>query len=102
MASGHPLVIFMDKVAGNFYSDYFDPNYLPEEIFNPTKIVEEDIHMKCVREDENNDYIGGKGNFVMRDGFKVVVVSTRDINDEDNSQFGERMPLDHMEYFVIS
>ena len=102
MAAGHSLVIFLDKVAGNFYSDYIDPNYFPEEIFDPKKICDYDTYMKCVREDENVDMFGGQGNFIMKDGFKVVVLSSRDITDEDNSQYGERMPIDNMEYFVIS
>lgn len=58
----------------NLLIDYFDPEYLPEEIFDPSKITDYDLYMKFVREEENKDYFGGKGNFMMRDGFKVVVV----------------------------
>lgn len=58
----------------NLLIDYFDPEYLPEEIFDPAKITDYDLYMKFVREEENKDYFGGKGNFMMRDGFKVVVV----------------------------
>ena len=101
MAGGQSLVFFLDKVSGNFYSDYFDPNFIPEWMFDPSEITKYDTYMKCVREEENVDMFGGKGNFMMRDGFKVVVVSCRDVTDEDNSQYGERMPLDNMEYFVI-
>ena len=52
--------------------------------------------MKCVREEENVDMFGGKGNFMMHSDFKVVVVSNRDIADEDNHEFAERMPMDNM------
>mmetsp|Transcript_18258 Transcript_18258/g.21003 ORF Transcript_18258/g.21003 Transcript_18258/m.21003 type:complete len:183 (-) Transcript_18258:32-580(-) len=102
MASGKALIFFLDKVAGKFNTDYFDPEYLPEEIFDPEKITDSEIYMKCVREDENVDMFGGKGNFIMKDGFKVIVLSTRQPDNEDNSQYGERMPLDKMEFITIS
>uniref|UniRef100_A0A7S3KBQ4 Uncharacterized protein n=1 Tax=Euplotes crassus TaxID=5936 RepID=A0A7S3KBQ4_EUPCR len=101
MAYGKTLVFFLDKLAGNFKSDYFDPDYCPEEIFDPVAIRDAEVYMKCVREEENVDNFGGKGNFMMKDEFKVIVVSTRDLDDEDNGQFEERMPMDHMRIIRI-
>lgn len=57
--------------------------------------------MKYVRDEDNYDRFGGKGNFMMAEDFKVIVLSNRDINDEDNSQFSERMNMDHMEIIEI-
>ena len=101
LATGQTLVFYLDKVAGKF-NDFFDPDYLPDCLFNPSEITKYDTYMKCVRDEENVDMFGGKGNFMMRDGFKIAVVSTRDVNDEDNHQFAERMPTDNLEFFVIS
>ena len=101
MAAGWALVFYLDKVAGKFKTDYFDPEYLPEEIFYPEKIKDYDLYMKCVRDEENVDIFGTKGNFIMKDGFKVLVLSTRDPTDEDNTQFEERMPMENMEFVVI-
>lgn len=57
--------------------------------------------MKCVRDEDNYDTFGGKGNFMMAENFKVILLSNRDINDEDNHEYSERMNMDHMEIIEI-
>ena len=57
--------------------------------------------MKCVRDDENESIYQSKGQFSMQDSFQVIVLSSRDINDEDNSQYAENINMENMEIIEI-
>ena len=100
MKSGDTLVFFMDKLMGKF-GDYYDEKFLPKEIFNPSEIKNPDIYKKILKEEEDVDAFGNKGGFEMRDTFKVVVLSTRNPEDEDNSDISDNLDTERFEFIKI-
>uniref|UniRef100_A0A7S3KU27 Uncharacterized protein n=1 Tax=Euplotes crassus TaxID=5936 RepID=A0A7S3KU27_EUPCR len=100
MKNGENLVLFMEKLNFDF-DEIFDEEYLPKEIFEPTEIVKEEVYKKAVREEEDVDSFGNKGLFEMRDTFKVVVLSTRNPEDEENAEIAEKFPSDKFDFIKI-
>mmetsp|Transcript_10556 Transcript_10556/g.12021 ORF Transcript_10556/g.12021 Transcript_10556/m.12021 type:complete len:178 (+) Transcript_10556:30-563(+) len=100
MKAGDTLVFFIDKIMGKF-NDYYDEAFLPKEIFDPIEIVKEEIYKKIIKEDEDVDSFGNKGGFVMRDTFRVVVLSTREPDSEDNSDIAENLDPEKFDFIKI-
>ena len=45
--------------------------------------------------------IGNEGNFQMKEGFRVAIISTGSPEDEDNTDIKDKLPYDNFEFFKI-
>ena len=100
MKNGETLCFHSDKLIGRF-NEYCDEEYLPEEIFEPEKIVDKTIYKKILREGEDVDQFGNKGWFEMRDGFNVCMIVQREPDAEDNDEIEERLDTDKFDFYKI-
>ncbi|CAI2381816.1 unnamed protein product [Moneuplotes crassus] len=100
LKAGDAYVIFLDKLMGKF-EDYYDEECIPKELFDPTEIVKPEIYKKILKEDEDVDNFGNKGGFYHQETFRVVVLSTRTPDSEDNSDIAEHLEPEKFEFIKI-
>ena len=100
MKNGETLAFYSDKLIGRF-NEYFDEKSIPEEIFDPKQITDENIYKKILKEDEDVDNFGNKGYFSMKDEFKVCMIVNRTPDDSDNHEIGERLDTDKFDFYLI-
>ena len=100
MKSGDTLCFYSDKLIGRF-NEYFDEEYLPEEIFEPEKIKDKELYKKILREGEDVDSFGNKGWFEMKEDFKVCMIVEREPDAEDNNEIGERLDTERFDFYKI-
>ena len=102
MKSGSTAVFFFDKIVPDFNADYFDDNTTPDCIFTPEEFEKESVYKKTLKDDEDEDNFGNKGGFEMKDDFRVVVLSTADIDDQEYwGQINDRLPEGVFMFFKI-
>ena len=100
MKNGDTLCFYSDKLIGRF-NEYCDEEYLPEEIFEPEKIVNKEVYKTILREGEDVDNFGNKGWFEMREEFKVCMIVEREPDAEDNDEIEERLDSEKFDFYKI-
>ena len=103
MKTGATVAFFFDKLVIDMKGEIFDPEFIPECIFDPAEFGKEENWKKTVREDEDEDAFGNKGMFDKKDDYCVCVLSQGDPDDEEyKQQMQDRLPMDHFMVFHIT
>ena len=100
MHNGVTLCLSTGNLVGKF-NDYIDELYFPKEIFEPTKITDEAIYKKILREGEDKDVMGNDGGFFMKDGFKLAIMTTISPEEIDMSEVEETVDTSKVEFVKI-
>ena len=77
MRLGDVFCINMGKLAPDFKNEWKDDKLWPvDEIFDFDEWREDEKYMKIVKEEENKDLHGGKGNYILAESHQMVFLST--------------------------
>ena len=71
MRAGQNLILDLDKFTPDFNNKYTneDENFPAAKVFDKAEFSKEEVYMKLVREDENKNIMGDKGNFMLHENF---------------------------------
>ena len=100
MHNGYTLCLSTGNALGRF-KEYIDPTYFPEECFEPSKITDEAVYKKVLREGEDVDVMGNQGGFFMKEGFKVAILTTMNPDEVDQDELAERVDTSKLEFVKI-
>ena len=77
MKHGNALVLECGSLMMDFVNDWTaaDDVFNPNIVFNFEEIRKKEVYMNMVREEENVDIFGDKGNFVCKPAFNVIILA---------------------------